>query len=244
MGGQMANDVEGMSKGRILHPILLLLISGFASLLLITPASATVIEIGSKTVSVDQRIVTINIMCFPSEPIKGWELVVSFDQTILSLVAIADGDFFDGYETYFVSNGSIAYALVLGDGNVTGNGSLCMLTFDMVNEGTTNLGLFDAGVCNETRYLPLIVMNGSVTVTGSRLPIVLQRGWNNFKNSVYRHEGWNSFENDVVLTQGWTSFRTVRMPSTDPWMMFVGAVISLAFAGFVIVLFIKGKMRA
>jgi hypothetical protein len=243
MGGQMANDVEGMSKGRILHPILLLLIGGFASLLLITPASATVIEIGSKTVSVDQRIVIINVMCFPSEPIKGWELVVSFDQTILNLVAIANGDFFDGYESYFMANGSIAYALVLGDGNVTGNGSLCMLTFDMVNEGTTNIGLFDAGVCNETRYLPLTIMNGSVTVTGSRLPIVLQRGWNCFRNSVYQHEGWNSFENDVVLASGWNNFRTVRVPRVDPWSVFIGVVISLAFASFIIVWFLKIKMR-
>lgn len=244
MGGQMANDEEGMSKGRILHPILLLLISGFASLLLISSASATVIQIESKTISVDQRIMILNVTCRPSEPIKGWEFIVSFDQTILSLVSITERDFFDGYESYFMANGSIAYALVLGDGNVTGNGSLCMLTFDMMNEGTTNIGLFDAGVCNETRYLPLTIMNGSVTVTGSRLPIVLQRGWNCFRNSVYQHEGWNSFENDVVLSHGWNTFDTSREKRDDPWMTFIGVVITLAFAGFVIVLFIKGKMRA
>jgi hypothetical protein len=143
-------------------------------LIVVVPAvSATRIEVGHQDHVIVGDNVTVDVVCYPSQAIKGWELKVSFDQTILSAISIREGDFFDGYQQFPMDgiidneNGKIIdiYNLIVGKNrNVSSEGVLCSIVFLALNEGTTNIGLYDVGVCNESQYLPLAVMNGSVTV--------------------------------------------------------------------------------
>ena len=52
----------------------------------------SVIEVESKTVTVNQSFL-LNITCYPKEPIKGWELKVSFDSSKMEANYVREGDF-------------------------------------------------------------------------------------------------------------------------------------------------------
>ncbi|HVQ00730.1 MAG TPA: hypothetical protein VMT57_04375, partial [Candidatus Thermoplasmatota archaeon] len=73
--------------------------------------------------------------CSPARPVKGFELKVAFNPTYLKVDNVTEGDFFQGYSTFF-NNGTIdnqagtiinVYDLIVGQGNVTTNGSLVMI---------------------------------------------------------------------------------------------------------------------
>jgi hypothetical protein len=188
MSGQMTND-ESKSrmsewKRHLLIPSLML--CGFVSLLLclISLAAATDVNVEHAYVDEDDVFV-LPVNCFPSEPVKAWEFKVVYDPLYLTLIGIEEGDFFDGYQTFFIANGTTTYDLIIGKGNVTSSGNLVILSFTALQPGVTTVGLTGVGVCNETRYLPVLVTNGTVHINGSpvtpsHLWIPLKRGWNTF----------------------------------------------------------------
>ena len=90
----------------------------------------------SKTVSAGQAF-TINIECTPGQPMKSYELKVSFDPTLLQATSVTEGTIFTGYTTFFnagtINNtaGTIVdvYGLILGTGTVSSPGSLVTIPF-------------------------------------------------------------------------------------------------------------------
>ncbi|MBE3122067.1 MAG: hypothetical protein IMZ58_07680 [Thermoplasmata archaeon] len=134
-----------------------------------TPPS--IVQVESRLATVGQSF-TLSILCHPTEPIKGWELKVKFNKSLLSANFVYEGDFFDGYSTFAIpgiidnTNGSIIdiYNLILGQGNVSSSGILVNINFTAVSEGYAPIEIYDVGLCNETRYLLNTVNNGFVIV--------------------------------------------------------------------------------
>lgn len=136
----------------------------------------SIIQVESKTVTVNQSFV-LNISCHPTQPIKGWELKISFDQRILVVNSVTMGDFFDGYQQFPVTgiinntDGTVIniYNLIVGKtGNVSMDGRLCIINLTALIEGQSDIRLYDAGVCNETMYVPLNTENGNVIVIAEK----------------------------------------------------------------------------
>jgi hypothetical protein len=116
---------------------------------------------------------TVSIFCDPVQSIKAFELSVSFDETLLQANSVSEGTIFDGFETFYNSGtinnttGTITnvYSLILGAGNVSESGSLVTISFTALGvSGTAHITLTDAGLTNETMYLPVSVINGSVQI--------------------------------------------------------------------------------
>ena len=117
----------------------------------------------------------VSVMLHPDGYVKGWEMKILFDASRLQVVSVSSGDFYGEYLTLFnpgiINNtkGTVTdiYALIVGQtGNISDDGSVIILSFrakDIV--GTTVIGLYDVGITNETMYLPVSVVNGTVTVT-------------------------------------------------------------------------------
>ena len=60
------------------------------------------IDPSSQSVSAGDTF-TINVSCVPGQPIKSFELNISFDPSLLTANSVTEGDIFDGYTTYFNS---------------------------------------------------------------------------------------------------------------------------------------------
>ena len=71
----------------------------------------------------------VDIYCVPSEPIKAYELRISFDETLVQADSVVEGNIFDNYSTFFSSgiidndDGTIIniFGLIIGPGNVSEN---------------------------------------------------------------------------------------------------------------------------
>lgn len=147
--------------------------------LLVVSASATLITVVDKEAKVNE-VFDVVIYCEPSEPIKSYEFNVRFDPSILSVTSLSAGDFFEGLPTFSSPNcvidnesGTIinVYDLTVGDGYmVTEPGILVYIHCVGKRNGTSNMTLYDAGVTNETRYLPLSVDDGNITINGLFIP--------------------------------------------------------------------------
>jgi hypothetical protein len=119
----------------------------------------------------DQSI--IEVYCQPSEPIKAFELGISFNPAILQAVSVEQGNIFKGYTTFFnpgvINNttGNITqiYNLTLGAGNmVTNPGSLVKIKFNNISRGQSSLTLNNVGITNETIYIPITTINGIIII--------------------------------------------------------------------------------
>lgn len=138
------------------------------------PASVSTIRILPESiVSSVYETFTIEIRCEPAQPIKGWELSVSFDPTYLQLLNINYGDFFSGFPTFpsydiLIDNeNGIAtriYNLIFGPGMVDDWGILISIEFYSKHSGLTLISLYDVGLTNDTMYLPLNVLNNAVRI--------------------------------------------------------------------------------
>jgi len=163
------------SKLNVLAVTIMLLTIFFAVTTVIADDFETTIvsvDPSSQTVSSEETF-TIDIYCNPGQPIKSFEFKLSFDASLLQVNSIIEGDIFNGYTTFFnpgtINNsaGSIVdiYGLITGKGNVTGNGTFVSISVTAKDAtGTSSIGLYDAGVTNETEYIPLEVNNGTVQV--------------------------------------------------------------------------------
>lgn len=141
----------------------------------VTFSSATLITVQDTTAQVNQHFL-VNITCLPSEPIKAYEMKIRYDPRILSATSLSSGDFFMGKPTFSSPNcvinntqGTIinVYDLTIGRGEmVIDPGVLLRIHFTANQNGTTVIELYDAGVTNDTMYLPLSITNGTVTISG------------------------------------------------------------------------------
>jgi len=120
---------------------------------------------------------SVNVSCAPGQPIKMFEFnKIYFDASLLRVNSVTEGNIFDGYYTLFHSGsinniaGSITniYGLIIGQGNVSDNGSLITISFTAKdNTGSSSLSLSGVSVSDEFGYITIDVLNGSVSVLGS-----------------------------------------------------------------------------
>lgn len=169
-----------MNQDRKLRKVTYAIITIFLLLssLFILPGSAD--EEGT-TVSVSPELITVSpnetfsfsILCSPNQPIKSYELSFSFDENLLSVNSVSEGDIFEGYSTFFNdgtidnSNGEVnqIYGLIIGSGNVTETGSLVDISCTAKNSvGISDITLFNVGITNETKYIQVSLVNGSVSI--------------------------------------------------------------------------------
>lgn len=150
------------------------------------PSSAddpTVVQVTppTKTVSAGQTF-SLDILCTPGQPIKSYELKLSFNPTLLQVNSVTEGTIFTGYTTFYnpgiINNtaGTIlnVYGLIVGAGVVTNPGSLMTVSFTaQPASGATTIGLYGVGVTNETAYVPLTVTNGTVILREFTLTVSL-----------------------------------------------------------------------
>jgi hypothetical protein len=139
----------------------------------------TIVSISDKTVGINETF-TLDIMCYPAQYIKAWELEVSYPMDKLQLISVTDGTIFSGYQVFF-SNGTIntssgklekLYSVILGSGNVSGSGSLVSITFKSLKAGIAPITLEKVGVCNETAYLPVDIVDGTIYIDNSS-PLIM-----------------------------------------------------------------------
>ncbi|MDH7506313.1 MAG: PKD domain-containing protein [Candidatus Thermoplasmatota archaeon] len=133
---------------------------------------------GTQNVSSDD-VFSVNVYCTPVQPIKGFELVISFNPSLVKAINVTEGDFFKGFKTYF-NKGIIdntkgfiknIYNFIIGPGNTSTPGVLCTINFSAkVYTGSSFINFYQVGqktgVTNEKNYLPVTVVNGKVNVEG------------------------------------------------------------------------------
>jgi chitodextrinase len=157
------------------------LFSGFSSVKAADPSPIVVSPV-SQTVNASSSF-TITVNCTPQQPIKAFELKISFNPSRLQATSVSEGDIFEDYMNLnmtFFSEGIIdntagtivnIYDLIIGDGNVTDAGVLVTITFSAKTiSGTSPLTLYDVRMTNETDYIPITVSSGSVTIVGGSTP--------------------------------------------------------------------------
>jgi hypothetical protein len=116
---------------------------------------------------------SVDIYCVPGQPIKAFELVISFDSSLVNAISVSEGDIFNGFDTFFNSGtidnqvGKIVdiYGLIIGSGNVSEPGTL--IEIDFASKSTTDissLSFISVGVTNETEYVQISLTNGYVQV--------------------------------------------------------------------------------
>jgi hypothetical protein len=117
---------------------------------------------------------TINIACVPYQPIKGFELKIVFNPSILKANSVSEGNIFNGHSTYF-NAGSIdniggtiknIYDVILGSDSVSSSGTLIKISFTAKSTaGTSSINLNNVGIVDNVGYVPITITNGSVQVT-------------------------------------------------------------------------------
>ncbi|MBE3136947.1 MAG: PKD domain-containing protein [Thermoplasmata archaeon] len=122
---------------------------------------------------------SLNINCIPSQPIKAFELKISFNPSLLQANSVTKGTIFSGHTTFF-NNGTIdnsagtiinVYNLIVGSGNISNPGTLVTISFTAKTfSGTSPIDLYDVGVTDELGYVSITVSDASVTVNGENQP--------------------------------------------------------------------------
>jgi hypothetical protein len=146
----------------------------------VSAAGPTPVSISPSTQTVNASTsFVVSIRCVPQQPVKAFELKLSFNPSLLRAISVVEGDFFEGYQTFFNageidnSAGRIinVYNLIVGSGNVTSSGSLVDISFTArTTSGTSALTLYDVRLTNESAYLSIDVNSGGVTVSGGSSP--------------------------------------------------------------------------
>jgi len=133
--------------------------------------NASEMSLPSKTVELGETF-ELEVYCVPSEPIKSFELELRYNPEYIEMLEVEEGDFFSGYPTFFNSgeteNGSLkkVYDLIIGQGNITEEGTLVIITCKSLFPGDTEIHFFPdwTGVTNETMYLPLTTVNSTISI--------------------------------------------------------------------------------
>lgn len=183
----------GKKKGIVLPTVIVVLLL----LLGIVPFQVTAdnptqvyVSPASKAVSAGQTF-SLTIACTPGQPIKSYELRVSFNPTLLIANSVSEGNIFNGYTTFFnpgtINNaaGTIIdiYGLIVGVGSVSAPGSLVTLSFTAkLASGSSVIGLSQVGVTNATEYVPITVTNGTVILREFTLSVTIDGSGSVTKN--------------------------------------------------------------
>jgi len=118
----------------------------------------------------------VDVSCVPGQPIKSFELKLSFDPSLLKVNSVIEGDIFAEYTTFFNSGiidntaGTIVniYNLIIGAGDVSNAGTFININLTAKETtGVSSLNLFEVGVTDEEGYLSISVIDGSVTIQES-----------------------------------------------------------------------------
>jgi len=181
------DGVRGSKKAKTFNHLFSLCTGGSLLLFLLLFSSVGVVQAAdpclvsvspsSQTVNASTRF-SVSLECVPQQPVKAFELKISFNPTLVRADSVAEGDFFTGYTTFFnpgqIDNtaGRIIniYNLIVGPGNVTSPGGLITINFTAKTySGSSSLSLYDVRLTNETGYLEIQVTSGAVTITGGGL---------------------------------------------------------------------------
>ena len=169
------------TKNTAFTAFILVLIALYGSLpFTVSADDTTIISIDplSQNVSTGETF-TVDVYCVPGQPIKSFELKLSFDASLLQASSVTEGDIFDGYSTFFnagiINNnmGTIVsiYDLIIGADKVSDPGTFITISFTaQSNSGTSTLNIYDAGVTDEGGYLSISVNDGNATILGSNSP--------------------------------------------------------------------------
>jgi hypothetical protein len=158
----------------------IVIIIGIICILLSSVTGATKITCDNITAKVNQDF-EIEIHCIPSTYVKAFEARLSFNASVLQANFIREGNFFDGYQTFKSpglgiidnGNGSIKniYGLIVGKGNVSTSGSLFIINFTGLKNGSSPVVFDMMLLTNETKYLEDVnATDGLVTIDGYMLP--------------------------------------------------------------------------
>jgi hypothetical protein len=128
---------------------------------------------------------SLNISCIPSQPIKSFELKISFDPSLLQANSVTEGTIFSGHTTFF-NDGTIdniagtiinIYNLIIGPENVSNPGTLVTISFTAKTfSGTSTIDLYDVGVTDDLGYVSITVSDAAVTVNGENQPPIFSSG--------------------------------------------------------------------
>jgi chitodextrinase len=160
--------------------LIVVMLGFFSGMCFISSAAPTQVRINplSQTVNASTSF-SVTVNCVPEEPVKAFELKLSFNPSLVQVISVSEGDIFGGYTTFFSpgvidnSGGTIVniYNLIVGPGNITSAGSLVVINCTARStSGTSPLSLYDVRLTNETGYIDISVSSGSVTVTGGSNP--------------------------------------------------------------------------
>lgn len=154
----------------------------FAALPVSAEDTTLIIDPSDQTISTSETF-TVNVYCNPSEAIKGFELEISFDSSLVKAVSVTEGDIFNGFTTFFNSGdidnseGLITsiYGLIVGPGNTTSPGTFCKITFSSKSLGGMSPLMFSrvgewTGIVNEEGYISINAVNGEVTIEKPESP--------------------------------------------------------------------------
>lgn len=150
-----------------------MLVLGVMLLICVGSVSATTVSVENKTVRSGDTF-WVNVTCYPTEPVKAFECVFTYNTLLIKCEKIEMGDFFDSYNT-FPNTGNISnekgevkdiYNLIVGQGNISTNGVLFRASFAAIDNGTNYINL-TLKLTNETMYIPVEINNGIITVLNS-----------------------------------------------------------------------------
>jgi len=173
---------RGINKRVSLLPTIFLIILLFTSIvpLPVKADGPTLVQVSPSETTVSAlQTFSLNITCNPSQPIKAFEMKVSFDPSLLQANSVTEGTIFSGYSTFF-NDGTIdnsagtiinIYNLIIGPENVSNSGTLVTISFTAKTfSGTSTIDLYDVGVTDELGYVSITVSDAAVTVIGENQP--------------------------------------------------------------------------
>ena len=135
-------------------------------------ASSTHVNMNHNEIVAPDENFTVSIYVFPTEPIKGVEMKLSFNPSVLQVDAVTEGDLFDGVQSWFNEgiidniNGTVInmYSFIMIQKNSSNSGIFANISFTAKNDSLTYFHLYDVGICNETQYLDIDVTSNSVII--------------------------------------------------------------------------------
>jgi hypothetical protein len=167
------NKNRALTIGTVLF-IMATISAFFHSDTILVSAMPTISVSQDKTATTIGQQIVVSIDCHPSSPVKAYEFKVRFNQSLYRADNVSEGDFFDGYDTFFSGgiidnvNGTIinVYDVILGKGNITDDGTLVKITFTCLDVQTSPLILYDVGVTNESQYINVTYQqDGKITAS-------------------------------------------------------------------------------
>lgn len=158
----------------IVAVLLLLLVWFFAFQGEATEPSTIVVNVPTNHYRIGDKF-NITVFCTPKDYLKGWELTMNFNKSIVKALSVYQGNFFGNIPTFFNAgiinntNGKISelYSVIIGENSIGTPEAFVIIRFEAIQIGVSPLTLTDVGVVNTSGYLTRTITNSSVTIYGS-----------------------------------------------------------------------------